>query len=169
MDLRYSTRIKLGMSLIVFLTLAPALRQLRSTLSSFHTLPRTDDISLYEQRFTEVTSFLPPNQIVSYRGECDAFVLTQYSLAPTVLGPLACPGGHLTDAGTSARHKSRLILDNSLDPHDEPYLVDLFPDTFRSLHNNAVSLTEGDESSSDQMVFLNDFGHGVRTYAHGNT
>ena len=174
MDLRYFARIKLGMALIVFLALVPALWQVMSALSSFRTLPQTDPISQYEKRFTGVADVLPANQIVFYRddldksaellGGCVALELAQYSLAPTVLDVLDSRCDHLTGDDKPSARKSGLVLENVHDPQGEPYLLDLFPITSLQPHTNRVSSTEGEESSADQIVPLKDFGHGVRLW-----
>jgi hypothetical protein len=174
MELRYSPRIKLGMALIVFLTLVPAIWQAMSALSSFHTLPRTDAISQYEKRFRGVADVLPANQIVFYRddldksvqhfGRCRALELAQYSLAPTVLDVLDSRCDHLTGDDKPSARKSGLVLENVLDPQGEPYLLDLFPITFLQPRSNRSSSTKGGESGADQIVPLKDFGHGVRLW-----
>jgi len=175
MQVRYATRIKLGLALIVLVILVPSLRQLTSTLASFRALPATDDISEYEQRFAEVKHFLPTDQIVSYSDEfarnsqkCNAFVLAQYSLAPTVLAVLDSQCGHIEGTGEVSSHRSRLILDNSHDPQHEPYLLRLFPNTYFQPPNNPVSSIEGHLSRSDQPALFKDFGLGVRLYARGD-
>jgi len=174
MEIRYATRVKLGMAFIVLVILASTLRQLTSTLSSFRALPLTDDISLYEQRFNEVKHFLPPNQIVSYSDEfaktaknCNAFVLAQYSLAPTILAVLDSKCGYISNSGEVSSHRSRLVLDNSHDPRHEPYLLRLFPSTYFQPDNNPISIAGGNFFHADQIVLLHDFGLGVRLYARG--
>lgn len=173
MHVRYSTRVKLGLALIVFVILTSTLRQLTSTLSSFRALPQTDDISQYERRFTAVKHSLPPNQIISYSdeyaefpGQCNAFILARYSLAPTVLD---APDSycHITDAGQVSSQRSGLILYNSHDPRHEPYLLHLFPDTYFRPRNNPVSFAGGHLSDAAQVVLVKDFGLGVRLYARG--
>jgi hypothetical protein len=168
----YSTRVNLGIALIVFVILAPTLRQLPSTLSALRALPQADDISQYERRFTEVKQFLPPNQIVSYRDEfdklskqCDAFVLAQYSLAPTVLVAL---NSKCRCSNEVSSYRSRLVLDNSHDPRKEPYLLRLFPETYFPAHNNPPSIARDRISGADDVILLDDFGIPVELYARGN-
>lgn len=175
MEVRYATRVKLGIAFIVLVILTSTLRQLTPTLSAFRALRQTDDISQYERRFTEVKRFLPPNQIVSYRDEfakfsrnCDAFVLAQYSVTPTVLAVLDSQCGYIKNTEKVSSHRSRLVLDNSHDPQHEPYLLRLFPDTYFQPHNNSSSFAGGNLSRADQIVLLNDFGLGVRLYAQGD-
>lgn len=172
MEVRYATRVKLGIALIVFAILVPSLRQLTSTLASFRALPATDDISQYERRFNEVKHFLPPNQIVSYSDEfsknsrkCNAFVLAQYSVTPTVLAVLDSKCGYISNTDEVSSHKSRLVLDNSHDPQHEPYLLRFFPSTYFQPDNNPAAITGSDLSHADQLVLLKDFGLGVRLYA----
>jgi hypothetical protein len=169
---RYSTRVKLGISLIVFVILTPTIRQLRYTLSAFRSLPQTDDISQYERRFTEVKQFLPPDQFVSYRDEfdkiseqCKAFYLAQYSLAPTVLVALdsRCSS---SDEATALR--SRFVLDNFHDPRREPYLLRLFSDTGVPPNKNPAPVGVGQLSGAEHMVLLNDFGLEVKLYSRGD-
>jgi hypothetical protein len=165
----YSTRVKLGIALIVLVILTSSLRQLRSTLSSFRALPQTDDISVYERRFTDVKQFLPPNQFVAYGDEfdklskqCDAFVLAQYAFAPTVLVAL---DSKCRSSGEVLAHSSRLVLYNSHDPRSDPYLLRLFPNNHFPLHDNPDLFGEGRLSGSEDMVLLKDFGLGVRLYS----
>lgn len=168
----YSTRVKLGIAFIVFVILTPTLRQLPRTLSALRALPQADDISQYERRFTEVKQFLLPNQIVSYRDEfdklskqCDAFVLAQYSLAPTVLVAL---NSKCKCSNEESSHRSRLVLDNSHDPRKEPYLLRLFPKTYFQAHNNSPSIARGRFSGADDVILLDDFGLPVELYARGD-
>lgn len=168
---RYSTRVNLGIALIVLVILTSTLRQLTSTASSLRALPQTDDISQYERRFTEVRHLLPPNQLVAYRDEfdkfahqCDAFVLAQYSLAPTVLVAL---DSKCRSSDEVSSRSARLVLDNSHDPRDERYLMRLFPSPYFQPHNNPGSHGGGRLSAADDIVLLNDFGLGVRLYARG--
>jgi hypothetical protein len=167
---RHSTRVNLGIALIVLVILVPTLRQLASTVSSFRALPQTDDISLYERRFNEVKPFLPPNQPVAYRDEfdklskqCDAFVLAQYSLAPTVLVAL---DSKCRSSDEVSLHRSRLVLYNFHDPRNEPYLLRLFPNTYFESHTNpAFSGGDRPSGADNNMVLLKGFDLGIQLYA----
>lgn len=174
MDRGYLTRIKLGITVIVVVALKSNLWQLKGTLASFRAAPQVDDISQYERRFTQVKHFLSPDQLVSYRdefanvaGQCNTFVLAQYSLAPTVLDPMD-PGCDVSVTGETSSHEPRLVLGNSLDPEHDPYLLHLFPSSYFQPRNNEVSLAGGRLSRADRLVFLNDVGLGVRLYTRGD-
>jgi hypothetical protein len=169
---RYSTRVNLGLAVIVLVILTSTLRQLSSTLSSFRALPQTDDISQYERRFTAVRHLLPPNQLVAYSDEfdkltsqCAAFVLAQYSLAPTVLVAL---DSKCRSSGEVSSHRARLVLENFHDPRNERYLLRLFPSTYFQPNNNPGSHGGGRLSGADGIVLLSDSGLGVRLYARGD-
>jgi hypothetical protein len=168
---RYSTRVKLGIALLVLVILTPTLRQLPYTLSAFRALPQTDDISQYERRFTGVKQFLPPDRPVSYRDEfdkiaeqCRPFYLAQYSLAPTVLVAL---DSKCDSSDEASALRSRFVLDNFHDARNEPYLLHLFSDTGVPPNNNPVPASGGQIFGAEHMVLLKDFGHGVEIYSRG--
>jgi len=172
MDGRLSIRARLGISLIVLVTLASAFRQLRST-NPFRDLPQTDDISQYEQRFTEARQYLPPNQIVSYRDEfapfsrqCNAFVLAQYSVAPTVLAVLDSPCGHMNGAGEVSSDQPAFLLENFHDLQSQPYLLRLFPSTYFHTQEDPAPVSSHTVRAAE-MVLFHDFGLGVRLYTRG--
>jgi hypothetical protein len=165
---RYSTRVKLGIALIVLAILKPTIRQLPSTLSALRGLPQTDDISQYERRFTEVKQFLAPNQIVAYRDDfdkvseqCRAFYLAQYSVAPTVLVAL---DSKCDSSDEASALRSRFVLDNFHDSVNEPYLLRLFSDTGVPPYNSPVHVGGGQLSD---MALLKDFGLGIKLYSRG--
>ncbi len=174
LEVGYSCRVKLGMTFIVIVILVSSSRQLSSTLSAFRHLPQTDDISQYERRFDKARQFLPTSRVVSYSDEfapfllqCNAFVLAQYSLAPTVLAVEDSQCGHMKTSSEISSHKSQLVLDNFHNPRQEPYLLHLFPDTYFQPHKGSPSLAGGQTSRADQVVLLQDFGLGVRLYTRG--
>lgn len=174
MNVPFSTRVRLGIGLIALVAVASTLRQLQST-SSFHSLRQTDDVSQYEQRFTEVRHSLPFDQIVAYRDEfapfsrqCNAFVLAQYSVAPTVLAVLDSQCGHMNDTGEVSSRRSGLLLENFHDFRNEPYLLRLFPTTYFQPDQNSAPVVKAQGARAAQMVLLNDFGLGVRLYARGD-
>ena len=164
---RYSGRVRLGIALLVLVILTPTLRQLPNTLSSFRALPQTDDISQYERRFTAVKQLLPPDQFVSYRDDFDklserAFVLAQYSLAPTVL---VAYDSKCSSSDEATALGSRFVLDNFHDPRNEPYLLRLFSDTGVPPNNNPVHVSRDQLSGAEHLVLLKDFGLGVKLYS----
>jgi hypothetical protein len=165
----YSTRVKLGVAVITLMILTSTLRQLKSTLSAFSALPKLDDISQYEKRFDKARDFLPQNQIVHYNdefarflGQCQAFVLAQYSSAPTVLHYLDSKCGHMNSASEVSSLSSRLILENYHTPGNEPYLLRLFPKTFFESLNSTDALSGNQIPRGDNAILLKDFGFGVR-------
>jgi hypothetical protein len=174
MEVSYPTRVKLAIAFIVFVILTSTLRQLSSTLSSFRASPQIDDITQYERRFAEVKYFLPPNQIISYSdefakfsGQCKAFVLAQYSLAPTVLHALDSDCGRISGTGSVSSEMSRLILDNSHDSGREPDLLRLFPNAYFQPQDSQDSVAGDYRVAANQTVLLKDFGLGVRLYTRG--
>ena len=175
LEVAYSCRVKLGMTFIVVVILVTSSRQLSSTLSAFRYLPQTDDISQYEHRFDKARQFLPTNQVVSYGDEfapfllqCNAFVLAQYSLAPTVLAVMDSQCGHMRTSSEISSHRSQLVLDNFHNPRQEPYLLRLFPNTYFQPREGSSSFPGGRTSRADQVVLLQDFGFGVRLYTRGD-
>jgi hypothetical protein len=172
MGVGYSTRVKVCMALLVFATLGPNLRKLPSSFSFLRAAPNTNDISRYEQRFSDVKHYLPRNQVVPYGdefaafpGECNAFILAQYALAPTVLDARGSECAPLTIDGRKSAEQSPIMLLNWHDPQDEPYLVRLFPSSYFQARNHTGLGDEGDPSKADQMVLIRDFGNGVQLYA----
>ena len=130
----YSTRVKVGIALLSLVILNSTLRQSFSTLFHSQNLSQTHYISQYERRFTEVKRFLPPDQIIFYiddfdesSDQCDAFLLTQYSLTPTVLAAFDSKCG---SAAILSSHNSRLVLENFHDPQNDPYLLSLLPSNY---------------------------------------
>lgn len=174
LEIPYSVRVRLGIALIVVVVLTSGLRQLKSTLSSVRVSPRLDDISQYEQRFAELRHSLPSNLFVSYSDEfatvskqCNAFVLAQYSLAPTVLAAVDSECGRVNSGGGVSPRASRFVLYNSHDPRLDPYLLRLFPNTYFEPYNT-FSFTGNQLTRADQLVLIKDFGHGVRLYARAD-
>jgi hypothetical protein len=160
----YSTRVKMGVVLLSLVILNSTLRQSVSTLFHSQNLLQTHYISQYERRFTEVKRFLPPDQTVFYIDDfdesadlCDAFLLTQYSLTPTVLAAFDSKCG---SAAIPSSHNSRLLLENFHDPRNDPYLLSLLPSNYfeDQTRNDRFKL------ASVHRVLLRDFGHGVRLY-----
>ncbi len=174
-NMNYSTRVKLGIALIVFVALVPNLWRLKNSISSFHKLPQTDYISQYERRLTGVAYLLPPDQIVAYIDDfikfpdarCYAFVLAQYSLAPTVLATLDSPCGYIRNTKQVSSRMSRLVLENTHDPRTEPYLLYVFPKEYFEPNSDIIYSTRDTLSHLDQLILLKDFGTGVRLYARG--
>jgi|SRR5580658_1053785 hypothetical protein len=169
MEVGYSTRVKLGVACLVFVTLAPTLRKLASSFSFMRAASSTNDISLYEGRFSDVKHYMPPNQVVPYGdefaafpGECNAFILAQYALAPTVLDARGSECAPLTADGRKSAGVSPIVLLNLHDPQDDPYLVSLFPSSYFQARNHADLVDPGDLPKADQMVLIRDFGHGVQ-------
>jgi hypothetical protein len=169
---RYSTRVKLGITLIVLVILNSNLRQLRSTVSSFGALAQIDDISQYEQRFIGVKQFLPANQFVAYRDEfdkvsqqCDAFFLAQYALAPTVLVAF---DSECRSSDQVVARKSRLVLDNFHDPRNEPYLLRLFPSNYFQPQFHPASTGRDQLYDADDVVLFDEPDLGLKLYGTGH-
>lgn len=163
-------RTQLGIVLIVGLILTISIRHLYFAIARLRSLPPKSYVSRYEQRFSDVKSFLRPNQIVIYTDdftssseECDAFVLAQYSIAPTILATPHSPCGHLSD-NTPGLFESGLLLENLHDPKTEPYLQFLFPQTFRTGSRLSASV-DREFSHGEHLVLLKDSGLGVKLYA----
>jgi hypothetical protein len=168
----YSTRVKLGIAFIVLVVLAPTVRQLPYTLSTFRAPPQSDDISQYERRFTGVKQFLPSDQLVGYRDDfdkvseqCKAFYLAQYSLAPAVLVAL---DSKCSSSDEASALRSRFLMDNFHDPRNEPYLLHLFSDTGVPPNNNPVHISGRQLSGAEHLVLLKDFGLGVKLYSRSD-
>jgi hypothetical protein len=169
MGVGYSTRVKVCMALLVLATLGPNLRKLPSSFSFLRAAPKTNDISLYERRFSDVKHYLPRNQVIPYAdefaaipGECNAFILAQYALAPTVLDARGSECAPLTADGRKSAEQSPLILLNWHDPQNDPYLISLFPSSYFQARSHTGLGDEGDPSKAGQTVLLRDFGHGVQ-------
>lgn len=100
--------------------------------------------------------------LATVQAQCNAFVLTQYSLAPVVLAVQNSQCGEIGVLGSESALQSKFLLENSHDPKIEPYLLRLFPQANFESANHARAVAECDPG---RLVLQQDFGRGVKLYA----
>lgn len=171
MSFDYSSRVKLGIILIIFVIISSNVRMLVSTATSDLTFIGNDGISLYEKRFEDLRNFLPPHGAVGYIDDCEGslglrnivYRLTQYILSPIVLINAKFSSSFYSQEILS--QQSKLFIVNLLDPSHEPYLTSLLQEGRCAISNFDDSVTSHKISTSGNFILLKDFGNGIRLYS----
>jgi hypothetical protein len=89
MNVVFSTRTKVVVTVFVIIALQANLKQCRKEIRFFHELKGKDEISNYEKRFLSLKNVLPPCGVVGYITDetltAKGFSLTQYALLPVIV------------------------------------------------------------------------------------
>lgn len=162
-------RVRVALALIALIVLVGSFSELQSSLSRVRSQTVSDDVSQYEQRFSDMKPLLPNGRIVSYRdtlkNHCKAFVLAQYSVAPAILATHRLDCGHMNDNAAARAASTNLFLENSFDLTSEPYLSRLFPDAQLDPGLSTALASGGSLFPGQQIALVKDSGHGVRLYS----
>jgi hypothetical protein len=170
-EVLYASRVRLGVALIALLSVYSTARALESALLSIRWFAG-DNIIKYESRFAQLEKYLPPDGIVGYSDdftsqpgkECNAFVLAQYSLAPSVLETVCSQCGYVAKTKQASAYWSGLLLLNLHNPKTDPYLLNLIPPKYFETQSNRMTLTPSQLFPTNQIWLVRDFGDGVRLY-----
>jgi hypothetical protein len=90
LNLDYSTRVKIGVTLIALYALVSTLAMLNKDAGRYHK-SSIDEVSLYENRFAGFKNILQPYTIVGYITDqqsdkvIEEYYLTQYVLSPIII------------------------------------------------------------------------------------
>ncbi|MBI3781729.1 MAG: hypothetical protein HY278_11840, partial [candidate division NC10 bacterium] len=107
----YSTRVTIGIILLMLFVLISDVRLLKETVSLDASSMGSDTITRYEKRFDGLKKILPPYGVVGYITDAEAedatfndYFLAQYALSPVIV--VNSPDrelvvGNFRDAGTS--------------------------------------------------------------------